>query len=360
MLSGMLPVFITLFNLSYLLAGFLMMVYQVTSSIVQPLLGHWFDRRHVTWLLEVGLIMNGVCMSLAGFSPNYGILLFLIAAAGFGSAAFHPPAFSAVVRSSGSSIGKVMGIFVSAGNVGIFLGPIVAGALISSFGLHGTLATLPIAVLLGLLLFRAHLFPAESHPTGPVRHRHANILLLALLAAVAALRQIAVAGVATFLPVYFVKRGDPLLLATGITSLWLALGVAGQVSGGYLSDRVGERPVIIWSLLLGALVFYGFLQTSGNLSLILLVFSGPLLYASWSVIVAMSARIAPSNVGAVSGFMLGFSVGMGGMLAAIFGAVGDIVGLNYAFDIVAACAFVGGLLGLLIPKQILLVSPSNN
>jgi FSR family fosmidomycin resistance protein-like MFS transporter len=130
------------------------MVLSVTSSLLQPLFGRWFDRTQTTWVLEAGLALNCVGMSLIGISTNYVILLFLVGSAGLGSAAFHPPAFSAVVRSSQSSRGGSMGIFLSGGNTGFFLGPIVAGGLMSSFGLLGTLAFLPIGIVVAGLLLR--------------------------------------------------------------------------------------------------------------------------------------------------------------------------------------------------------------
>ena len=101
------------------------------------------------------------------------------------------------------------------------------------------------------------------------------------------------------------------------------------------------------SLLLGAVLFYGFLLTNGFVSLILLALSGAALYASWSVIVVMSSEAAPSNVGAVSGLMLGFYIGIGGVAALGFGAVADILGLSAAFSIFTGFALVAGFLSLI-------------
>lgn len=349
-LSGLLPLITALFGLSYLLAGVVAMVFNVTSSIMQPLFGHWFDRSHIGWLLEAGLALNCVGMSLVGFSSSYVLLLFFVGTAGLGSASFHPPAFSAVVKSSSSSRGKDMGIFLSAGNTGFFLGPFVAGALGSAFGLRGMLLLLPLGLLVAVVLFKAKVRPEESVHAG-VQHRYpANKRLLSLLACITALRSVTVQSAVIFLPLYFVARGDSLLLATAIASIWLGVGVLGQLGGGYASDRVGRRPIIVTSLLLGALLFYGFLLTNGFISLVFLALSGAVLYASWSVIVVMSSEAAPSNVGTVSGFMLGFYVGIGGVAALGFGAVADSLGLGTAFGIFTGFALIGGFLALFLPK----------
>lgn len=349
LLSGLLPIFTVLFDLSYALAGLVAMVFSFTSSMLQPLLGRWFDRTQTAWLLEGGLALNCLGMSLVGLSPNYVVLLFLVGTAGIGTAAFHPPAFSAVAKSSGTSRGGSLGFFLSGGNAGFFLGPIVAGSLVSAFGLRGTLLLLPVGMLTALFLLKVRVRespkPSPSKSTRPPDKR-----LLGLLATITALRSTTIQVGVTFLPLYFVTKGESLILATSVASIWLGVGVLGQIMGGHLSDRIGRRPVIVFSLLAGAAAFYGFLTTSGLVSIVLLALSGGLLYANWSVIVAMSSEAAPDNIGAVSGLMLGFSIGVGGISALGFGGVADILGLNSAFYIFAAFALGAGVMGIFLPK----------
>jgi FSR family fosmidomycin resistance protein-like MFS transporter len=351
LLSGLLPIFTVVFNLSYVLAGLVAMVFSVTSSMLQPLLGRWFDRKQTTWLLEGGLALNCIGMSLTGISPNYVVLLFLVGTAGLGTAAFHPPAFSTLAKSSTTSRGGSLGIFLSGGNAGFFLGPIVAGGLVSAIGLNGTLVLLPIGLLTSIVLFKAHavergrpLLPEPSQPT--------NRGLLGLLATITALRSTTIQAAVTFLPLYLVTKGESLLLATAVASIWLGVGVLGQIAGGHISDRIGRRPVIVFSLLVGGILFYGFLMTSGLLSVLFLAVSGAVLYGSWSVIVAMASEAAPSNVGAVAGLMLGFSIGVGGLAALGFGGVADMLGLYSAFYLFAGFSLAGGLLALVLPKRV--------
>jgi FSR family fosmidomycin resistance protein-like MFS transporter len=352
LISGLLPVLTTFFDLSYLLAGLVAMVFNLTSSVLQPLLGRWFDRTQTSWLLEAGLTLNCVGMSLVGISPTFVVLLFLVGTAGLGSAAFHPPAFSTVVRSTPSGRGGAMGIFLSGGNTGFFIGPIVAGALVSGCGLQGTLVLLPVGLLTAALLLKVRkLGASDEQLLTETAHQPPNTRLVTLLAAITALRSITIQTAVTFLPLYFVVRGDSLFLATAIASIWLGVGVLGQLGGGFISDRIGRRPVIVISLLTGSLLFYGFLITSGTISLMLLALSGAALYANWSVIVVMSSEAAPSNVGAVSGLMLGFSVGIGGVAALGFGGVADLLGLHSAFLAFAAFALAGGVLSLFLPRQ---------
>ena len=352
LLSGVLPLLILAFGLSYMLAGLAALVFNAFSSVMQPFLGRWFDRTHATWLLEIGLALNCICMSLVGVSPNYLMLLFLLGTAGLGTASFHPPAFSTVVNSGTSRKGQAVGFFVAGGNTGFFLGPIVAGVILTVYGLHGTLLLLPVGLIAALILLRARVTAVEqtaisdADSTRPVANRR----LVALLATITACRSTTITVAETFLPVYFVARGEPLVIATALASVWLGIGILGQFAGGYISDRVGRFPVIATSLLLGGPLFIAFLVTSGLTSIIFLALAGVVLYASWTVIVVMASEAAPQNVGTVSGLMLGLAVGIGGFAALGFGALADRIGLQSALIAMATFLFMGGGFAFLIPK----------
>jgi len=352
LLAGLLPVLILTFGLSYMLAGLAALVFNAFSSVLQPFLGRWFDRTHATWLLEIGLALNCLCMSSVGIAPNYVILLFLLGTAGLGTASFHPPAFSTVVNTGSSRKGQAMGFFIAGGNTGFFLGPIVAGLILTAYGLHGTLLLLPIGLVAALILLRARVTgatpvaPLEVNPNQP----RANKRLVALLATITACRSTTITVAETFLPVYFVARGEPLVIATALASLWLGIGVIGQFAGGYVSDRIGRFPVIASSLLIGGPLFLAFLITTGLTSILFLTLAGAVLYASWTVIVVMASEAAPQDVGTVSGLMLGLAVGIGGFAALGFGALADQIGLQSALITFAAFLFAGGALAFIIPK----------
>ena len=352
LLSGLLPLLILAFGLSYMLAGLAALIFNVFSCMMQPFLGRWFDRTQATWLLEIGLTLNCVCMSLVGISPSYLILLFLVGTAGLGTASFHPPAFSTVVKAGSSRKGRAMGLFLAGGNTGFFLGPIVAGLVLTLYGLHGTLLLLPLGLIAALILLKARVTAGTGTATSEVNSDQpaANKRLVALLASITACRSTTVTVAETFLPVYFVARGEPLVIATALASVWLGIGVLGQFAGGYISDRIGRFPVIASSLLIGTPLFLAFLMTSGLTSVLFLALAGLVLYASWSVIVVMASEAAPHSVGTVSGLMLGLAVGIGGFAALGFGALADRIGLQSALIAITTSLFVGGVLAFMIPR----------
>jgi FSR family fosmidomycin resistance protein-like MFS transporter len=289
-------------------------------------------------------------MSLVGISPNYVILLFLLGTAGVGTAGFHPPAFSTVVKAGTSRKGQAMGFFIAGGNTGFFLGPIVAGLILTVYGLHGTLLLLPVGLIAALILLRARVTGTPTATLDVNSTQPANKPLVALLATITACRSTTITVAETFLPVYFVARGEPLVIATALGSLWLGIGVLGQFAGGYISDRIGRFPVIVSSLLIGSPLFLAFLITSGLTSIIFLALAGVVLYGSWSVIVVMASEAAPQNVGTISGLMLGLAVGIGGFAALGFGALADRIGLQSALIAITTFLFVGGVLAFIIPN----------
>lgn len=350
-LPGMLPILSAMYGLSYALAGFAAALWYMTSSILQPILGRWFDRTQANWLIEVGVVVNCAAMGLIGLAFNYNVVIVLVAASSLGSAAFHPPALLGIVRSGGRARGRNVGIFLSSGNVGFFLGPLVAGFLIAWFGLYGTLLLLPLGLVTAMFVRSSRKGREEVRLPLAAHAQPVKRMLLYSLVAVASLRSVATHVVVAFLPLYFVEKGASLILATGVASFWLAAGALGQVGGGFISDRVGRRVVMSSSLLAGAAALYGFVMTSGPLSLMFLGISGALLSASWSVIVVMSSEAAPDNVGAATGLLLGLSIGIGGVGVLGFGGVADVLGLTSALELVTAFALAAGIVALFLPGE---------
>lgn len=225
-LPSFLPLLMSVYMLSYLLAGALITIYSITSSILQPLIGYLYDRWPKRSMMPIGIALSCIGISLFGLTNSYAVLALLVAISGLGAAAFHPPAFTAVVTSRTARKGGAMGFFVAGGNIGFFIGPLAAGVIASTYGLKGTPLLLPLGLVVAAILLKLV-------PTTQVERKPAEISGaidkkgLTLLTTVAGLRALSVLGVIAFLPAYFVSTGKPLLFATSLTSLWLGVGVVG-------------------------------------------------------------------------------------------------------------------------------------
>ena len=154
--QGTLPVVMAklkeVFELSYFQVGIMMMVLNLTSSMIQPIFGMVSDRFRTGWFVPVGVLWTAVTMGLVGWSPSYGVAALLVGMAGFGTAAFHPRAMMAVYLVSGIQRGLGAAIFSTGGNLGFALGPVLGSLLVLGIGLHATLALIPVGVLLFLVI----------------------------------------------------------------------------------------------------------------------------------------------------------------------------------------------------------------
>ncbi len=347
-LPPFLPVLIASSGLSYASAGLLVTFFTLTSSVSQPFLGYAIDRYRARWVGALGLIWAGVFVGLMGMATSYAMLLVLATLAGIGPAMFHPHALSAVSELSSGSKGKVMSVFIIGGNIGFAISPVLIGALTSS-GQSGMFYIAIPGILMGALIWK---FSASLHAVS-VRKMHPfhfrDLSPAVMLIAVAVLRSWVYFSVLSYLPSYFVMKGSSVLRSNTLLSIMLLAGVAGQFTGGALSDRFGRRPVTMVSLLLAAPLLYLFLHTAGAAALIFLFCFGFSVMASFSVTMVMMHEIMHRHIGIASGIMIGFALGIGGIGVMITGLLADRFGLFTALNVLVVALIVAGLMTRSVP-----------
>jgi len=155
-------------------------------------------------------------------------------------------------------------------------------------------------------------------------------------------------GAMTFLPTYLVLSGYPILTATFLVSAMLLAGVVGQLTGGYLSDRVGRKPVVVATTLCSIPAFAAILLTQGTLQIIAMLCFGFLLWASFSVTIAMAHELMPTRIGFISGLFMGIAMGAGGIGVSVSGVIADHIGLVATLAFFPVLVLVAGLLFALV------------
>jgi MFS transporter, FSR family, fosmidomycin resistance protein len=349
-LPALLPFLVERFDLSYTMAGGLVLAGTISSSIVQPAFGLWSDTRGALWLLPAGVALAGIGMAAASVAPAYPLVLLAVLVSGLGVAAYHPEGSKFASYVSGRRRASGMAFFSVGGNVGFALGPLVASFAILTLGLGlngGLLLAVPgLLVAAGLVAVVPYLarFAPSRERMAERRREESQTRGLALLLLVVGLRSVAHMGLFTFIPLFEIARGNGAGYGTRLLAFFLLAGAVGTLAGGPLADRFGRRAILIASFLVATPLILVYALAGGLVGAIALVFSGAALIGTFGVSLVMSQEYMPGRVGMASGLSIGMAIGLGGIAALSLGAVADAIDLEAA---VVATAF-GPALALLV------------
>lgn len=356
-LPQMLPFLaITMTGFNATKATILTAAFTITSSLVQPLFGLWLDRHAKRWLVYVGTLWMAIMFSVTGLVDNYVVLVVLAALAGMGTAVFHPQASTMVNVLSGDHKGVLMSVFVTAGNLGFAISPLLLIPLFENFGLQATPVTVIPGVLVAFFLFlfapRNELLKGNPARLSTVMKSLKDVKgeLLAIVGVIA-IRTMAYTAILTLLPLYFQSENLDTTVAGHLVAIMLACGAIGGLIGGFLSDRFGRKPLIVGSLLLATPLFLGFLFTQGVLSVVLLALGGTALLSSFSVTVVAAQEAIPGSKALAAGISLGFANGIGGLGAIAMGGIADAQGLPVAMTVIFVLPIIAGFLGLFMKNK---------
>jgi len=352
-IPSLLPFLIGHHGLSYAAAASLVLAMNLSSSIVQPLFGHWSDRHSMAWVIPAALLLAGAGAASIGLAPTFPLMLLGALISGIGIAAFHPEGSRYSNYFAGAKRASGMGWFTVGGYGGFALGPAIVTPLLLRFGLHGTIfLVIPGLILAGLIVRDLPRFEnarAHAHAT---RHNVAGTddwRGFWTLSIVVAARSTVFLGAVTFLPLLAIHVLRASLGAgEAVLTAMLVCGAFGTVYGGSLADRYSRRAIVTISLA-GAVVFgLGIaLLASYHVPVVGLGICAGLFGASIGlsagVIVVLGQEYLPHRIGIASGVTLGLAVTIGGLFAPIFGAIGDRYGLAAIFECIAASATLGFL-----------------
>lgn len=330
-LPAILPLLIAEQGYSFFLAGLIVTVFNLTSSMVQPLVGWLYDARGLAIRISVTVLISAVFISIVGLFNNYYLVLTSVAIAALGHAFFHPSALGAVSQlTRDASRGRITSYFVIGGNLGYAVGPICAGVAVGLMGLPGLVILAVPGIVMAAVLH--YVLPAprrlKAHESPFMRDEKPARRAITLLVVASGLRAWAIFGSVAFLPTILTMRGIDLVTANLLVSGMLIAGVVGQLVGGTLSDRYGRKECTLVGLIAAIPPFAVFLLTDGVVSIVAMIIFGFILWSTFAVTVAMAHEMAPGNVGLVSGLMLGLAVGVGGMGVAVTGWIADLTSLS--------------------------------
>ncbi len=353
-LPALLPYLKTALGLTYTATGVIVLMANITSSLIQPLFGFLADKTARRWILPLSVFLSSLGIALSGVAPSYYAVLALVMVSGFGIAAYHPEGYRTATQVAGERKATGVSIFSTGGNIGIAVGPPFLTLLLTGFGMPGTLGMFLPGLLVAALLVA--MLPGLSRPM-PARAQDAALAPktmvggMSLLVLVISIRSWTQLGFTTYMPFYYLEvlKGDPRMVGT-LLAVFLGAGAVGTLIAGPISDRVGHRRYMVSVFFLAAPLAVAFLLVSGVWTFVLLAALGFVLVSTFTVAVVLGQAYMPRNLGMASGLIVGFAIGAGGVGATALGWVADHWGLSSALWISALMPILGCAVSLTLPE----------
>lgn len=339
--------------LSFGQIGLITLAYQLTASLLQPLIGLYTDHRPKPYSLPVGMGFTLAGLLLLSQAASFEAVLVAAMTIGIGSSIFHPESSRVARMAAGSQPGLSQSVFQIGGNLGSAIGPLLAALIVVPNG-QGSAAWFSLFALIGVVVL-SFVGRWSSHHVANFRKRMRagtdNGLSrrqigwsLAILGLLMFSKFFYMTSLSSYYTFYLMdKFGLPVGTAQIYLFVFLFAVAAGTVLGGPVGDRVGRKRVI-WVSILGVAPFtlvlpHVDLFWTGVLSVII----GMILASAFSAILVYAQELVPGKVGAISGLFFGFAFGMGGIGAALLGQLADATSIETVYRV---CAFLP-LIGLL-------------
>jgi FSR family fosmidomycin resistance protein-like MFS transporter len=342
-LSPLLPLIIERLSLTLSQAGLLSTVMQI-PALLNPFIGLVADNKGLArWLVILAPTLTAIPMSLIGITPSYGLLLVLVFFAGISVALYHVPAPVLVAKFSGDKKGRGMSLFMTGGELARTIGPLFAVAAVSVLGLDHFHWVMVFAVLTSILLY----FTLEREEEKTVIRRNGSLVasyreirhVLNPLIGILTARAFMHASMGMFLTVFVERKTGSLWYGGLALGIYEALGVAGVLSAGTLSDWMGRRRVLFWALMVAPVAILVFVFTTGALKIAMLMITGFTVLSTTPVMLALVQETARENPSAANGLFMMVSFAARSFAVVIVGAIGDVAGLENMFTISALVGF---------------------
>jgi FSR family fosmidomycin resistance protein-like MFS transporter len=361
LLPAIYPMLKSSFDLSYTQIGLITLTNSATSSVLQPVVGSYTDRRPRPYSLAIGMSLLMAALLMLAFAHRFAMLLAGAALLGVASAIFHPESSRIARVASGGRLGFAQSLFQTGGNLGTSIGPLLAAFIVLPRGRTSIAWFSVIAFIALILLWRIGRWYADARAAAPPVTaaqppvsalpsrdvRRAIAVLLTLIFS----KYVYLASLTSYYMFFLIHRFQVSPQSAQLhLFVFLGAAAAGTFIGGPLGDRFG-RKYVIWGSVLGVLPFtlalpYANLFWTDVLSVAI----GLILSSAFAAIVVYGQELMPGRVGLVAGLFFGFAFGIAGIGAAALGALADLTSIDVVYRV---CAFLPalGVFAVLLPKE---------
>jgi FSR family fosmidomycin resistance protein-like MFS transporter len=357
------PVLKDSYRLDFAQIGLITLAFQMTASLLQPLVGMITDKRPQPFSLPIAMGFSLAGLLLLSVADSYPLILVAAAMVGLGSSVFHPESSRVARMASGGRYGFAQSLFQLGGSTGSAVGPLLAAFIVVPRG-QGSIAWFSAAALLAMVVLtnvsawytrhpsmlarRGRRAPAVA-PASPLP-RGKVYLALGVILVLMFSKNVYTSSLSSYYTFYLIQKfGLSVPHAQYMLFAFLGAVAVGTFAGGPIGDRVGRKPVI-WISILGTSPFALMLPYAGLLwTGILSVVIGLILASAFSAIVVYAQELLPGRIGLVAGMMFGFSFGLGGLGAAALGQIADVTSIETVYKV---CSFLPliGLMTALLPN----------
>jgi FSR family fosmidomycin resistance protein-like MFS transporter len=360
LISSVYPILKDNYALDFAQIGLITLAFQFTASLLQPVVGHFTDKKAQPFSLSIGMASTFFGLLLLSVAHRYLVILVAAAMIGLGSAVFHPESARIARLASGGRYGFAQSVFQLGGSFGTSMGPVLAALVVVPFG-QGSIAWFSsIAFAAIVILWRIGLWykpqitarktaQVARDPSAPSGRR--VFVALAVLVVLLFSKQLYVSSLSSYYIFYLIdKFGVSTQAAQIYLFIFLAANAVGAFFGGPLGDRFG-RKIVIWISIVGALPFTLALPYAGlAASAVLTVIIGLIISSTTSSIIVFAQELVPHRFGMISGVFFGVAFGIGGLGAAVLGKVADHTSIAFVYQV---CSFLPaiGLLAVFLPKM---------
>lgn len=347
------------FHLTFTQIGLITLTFQMTASLLQPVVGIYTDRNPKPYSLAIGMGVTLCGLVLLSVAPNFHMLLISVALVGVGSSIFHPEASRIAHKASGGRYGFAQSLFQVGGNFGSSLGPLLAAAIVVPRGQFHVI-WFSVLALLGIVILSKvggwyanylaeHQRKATVRVNVPSRFTKRQVVFsLAILLALIFSKYFYLASLTNYYTFYLMHKFHVSTQASQVyLFIFLFAVAAGTIIGGPIGDRFG-RKLVIWVSILGVAPFSLALPyASLPVTVILSVFIGMILASAFSAILVYAQELLPGKIGMISGLFFGLAFGMAGIGSALLGKLADHTSVEYVFHVCSFLPLIGCLTGLL-------------
>src|ERR1700722_8229584 len=357
------PILKSAYSLDFAQIGMITLAFQLTASMLQPVVGLVTDRRPQPFSLPVAMTCSLIGLLMLSRANSYALIVASAALVGVGSSVFHPEASRVARMASGGRYGFAQSLFQLGGSCGSATGPLLAAFIVLPRG-QGSVGWFSLVALLAMAMLTYVGTWYSRHPAMAARRGRRTpppvvaspvpkatvIMAMTVILILLFSKNVYTASLSSYYIFFLIEKFHVTVQSAQLHPfVFLGAAAAGTFAGGPIGDRFGRKPVI-WFSILGALPFalmlpYASLMWTGVLTVII----GLIVASAFSAIIVYAQELLPGRVGMVAGMMFGFSFGLGGLGAAALGRIADVHGIEFVYRV---CSFLPaiGLLTAFLPN----------